>query len=56
MKISWIKQEKDKKNFVIAEKLGMPVYSLENPEKIDETMESLINQNYKTIILSINRV
>lgn len=52
MKVSWIKNENDNKNFLIAEKLGMGVYRLESPEDIDKTMENLINQNCKTIILS----
>ena len=52
MKISWIKDEKDNKNFRIAERLGMPVYRLNNPEEIDKTMENLISKNCKTIVLS----
>lgn len=52
MKISWIKEEKDNRNFSIAEKLGMEVHRLSNPEEVDKTMEELINQNYKTIVLS----
>ena len=52
MKISWIKSENDNRNFAIAERLGMRVYRLSNPEQIDKTMENLINQNCKTIILS----
>ena len=52
MKISWIKQEKDKKNFTIAEKLGMEVYNLNDPEEVDKTINKLVNENYNTIILS----
>lgn len=52
MKISWIKQEKDNQNFRVAERLGMEVYRLNNPEEIDKTMEDLVNQNYRTIVLS----
>lgn len=52
MKISWIKQENDNKNFTIAEKLGMNVYRLNNPEDVDETMKNLVNNNYNTIVLS----
>lgn len=52
MKISWIKQENDNKNFTIAEKLGMNVYRLNNPEDVDETMKKLVNKNYNTIVLS----
>lgn len=52
MKISWIKQENDNKSFITAEKLGMNVCKLENPEEVDNTIKQLINENYKTIILS----
>ena len=52
MKISWIKQEKDKKNFTIAEKLGMEVYNLNDPEEVDKTINKLVDENYNTIILS----
>ena len=52
MKISWIKQENDNKSFITAEKLGMNVCKLENPEDVDNAIKQLINENYKTIILS----
>lgn len=52
MKISWIKQEKDNQNFRVAERLGMEVHRLNNPEEVDKTMEELVNQNYRTIVLS----
>lgn len=52
MKISWIKQEKDNRNFMIAERLGMDVYRLQNPDEVDQTMKDLIKQNCHTIILS----
>lgn len=52
MKISWIKYEKDNKDFKIAEKLGMDVYRIENPEEVDRKMKELIDNNYKMIVLS----
>lgn len=52
MKISWIKQENDNKSFITAEKLGLNVCKLENPEDVDSVIKQLINDNYKTIILS----
>ncbi len=52
MKISWIKQEKDNQNFAIAERLGMEVHRLSNPEEVDKTMEELIQNNCHTIVLS----
>ena len=36
----------------MAEKLGMRVEKLENPEEIDSKMSELVNQNYNTIVLS----
>ena len=39
MKISWIKEEKDNKNFAMAERLGMEVHRLQNPEEVDKTMQ-----------------
>lgn len=52
MKISWIKQENDNKNFTMPEKLGMNVCKLENPEEVDNKIKELINENNKTIILT----
>ena len=52
MKISWIKEEKDNKNFMVAEKLGMDVHRLNNPEDVDKTMEELVKQKYNMIVLS----
>ena len=52
MKISWIKEEKDNKNFMVAEKLGMAVHRLNNPEDVDKTMEELIKQKCNMIVLS----
>ena len=52
MKISWIKYEKDNKDFRIAERLGMDVYRIKAPEEVDNEMKELINDDYKTIILS----
>lgn len=52
MKISWIKQEKDNENFKVAERLGMEVHRLSNPEEVDKTMEKLAHQNYNMIVLS----
>lgn len=52
MKISWIKQEKDNKNFAIAERLGMDVHRLDNPEEVDKTIEELVAKNCNMIVLS----
>ena len=52
MKISWIKQKGDEKNFKVVQNLGMNVVELENPENIDKELNRLINNNYNTIFLS----
>ncbi len=52
MKISWIKNENDNMNFKMAEKLGMRVERLSEPEEIDNKMAELVNEKYDTIILS----
>ena len=52
MKIAWVKQENDNKNFAIAEKLGMDVHRLSNPEEVDKTIESLVGKNCNMIVLS----
>lgn len=39
-------------NFKMAEKLGMRVEKLSEPEEIDNKMEELVNEKYDTIILS----
>lgn len=52
MKIAWVKQENDNKNFAIAERLGMDVHRLSNPEEVDKTIESLVGKNCNMIVLS----
>ena len=52
VKISWIKEQNDNKNFKVEEKMGMSVYKLENPEEVDKLMEDLVKQDFHTIILS----
>lgn len=52
MKISWIKLDDDDKNFRVAERLGMEVCRLQNPEEVDNTIKKLIDKEYNTIILS----
>lgn len=52
MKISWIKYDKDNKDFRIAERLGMDVYRIQSPEEVDNKMSELVKDNYKTIVLS----
>lgn len=52
MKISWIKYEKDNKDFRIAERLGMDVYRIDSPEEVDDKMQELVKKDYDTIVIS----
>ena len=52
MKISWLKYEKDKDSFKLPESLGLDVYPLQDLEDSDKKIEELINNEYKTIIIS----
>ncbi len=52
MKISWIKTKNDKESFKIFENLGFDVISIEEPDKTDEKLKELIDNNCTTIILS----
>lgn len=52
MKISWVKYEKDNKNFKMPEALGFEVFKLKDPEETDKKIEELIVKEYRTVILS----
>lgn len=52
MKISWLKSDKDVKNFRIPELLGLDVFLLHDNEEIDRQIDELISKNYNTIIIS----
>ena len=51
MKLSYIKYKNDNETFKIPKRLGMPVFEIEEPEKIDEQIEILKNEKYNTIII-----
>lgn len=52
MKISWIKYKNDNKSFRFLKNIGMDVVDIEDREDIDTTINSLVSNDYKTIILS----
>ena len=52
MKISFIKEGKDHKSFVVPKLLGFDVFSIENVEKIDSKIDELIADKYNTIIIT----
>ena len=48
----YIKDEKDKDSFKLPEALGLDVYKIPDLEDSDKKIEELINNEYKTIIIS----
>lgn len=52
MKISWLKSNKDSKNFKFIEKLGFEVIRLDNQESVDKKIKELINKQNDTIVIT----
>ena len=52
LKISWVKYKNDNKSFRFFKNIGMDVVDIENREDIDTAINSLVSNDYKTIILS----
>ena len=52
MKMSFIKYDKDKKNFKIPELLGWDVFYLRDLEETDNKIKELIQKDYDTIVVS----
>lgn len=52
MKISWVKYQEDTDKFKLPERLGFDVYKINDLEKTDDKINELINNNYKTLIIS----
>lgn len=51
MKISWIKY-KDDDSFKLFKNLGMDVYDIDDREMVDNKLKELVDNDYKTIVLS----
>ena len=51
MKISFIKYEKDTKEYNIPRLLGMNIEEIKEPEEIDKKIEELKEKQYTTIII-----
>ncbi len=51
MKISWIKY-KDDDSFKLFKNLGMDVYDIDDFDMVDNKLKELVDNNYKTIVLS----
>ena len=52
MKISFIKYEKDNKDFNIPKLIGMNVIEIHEPEEVDFKIEELRKQKYTTVVIS----
>ena len=52
MKVSWIQSKEDKSRFKVPENLGFDVISIDDNEKIDDTIDNLILNKYNTIVIS----
>lgn len=51
MKVSFIKYEKEN-IFFLPKLVGVNVEEIKEPEKVDEKMKELRNENYTTIVIS----
>ena len=52
MKISWLKLKDDKRNFNVFKRFGFDVFDVDKPENTDDKIKELINNNYKTIVIT----
>lgn len=52
VKIAWVKQQTDEKNFRLQENMGWDVLKIEDVEETDQKLEELIQKQYDTIIIS----
>lgn len=51
MKISWVKYKEDD-SFRLFKNLGMDVYDIDDFDMVDNKLKELVDNDYKTIILS----
>lgn len=52
MKISCIKSNKDNESFNFFKSIGCNIVELNDLEKVDKEIDNLVNEKYRTIILS----
>lgn len=52
MKISWIKYKNDNDSFKLFKNIGMDVFDIDDFDNIDNKLNELVNDDYKTIVLS----
>ena len=52
MKISYVKYKNDLESFKFAKRIGMDVFEIEDPEKIDSKLKELKEKNYTSIFIT----
>ena len=52
LKISWVKLKNDNSSFKFFKNIGFDVYDVEEPEDTDLKLRELVNNQYKTIVIS----
>lgn len=52
MKISYVKYKNDTESFKLVKRLGFDVFDIEDPEKIDDKIKELKEQNYTSIVMT----
>lgn len=52
LKISWLKLKEDNNSFKIFKNIGFDVYDVEDAEDTDKRIQELVDNHYKTIVLS----
>lgn len=52
VKVAWVKQQTDKKNFRLQENMGWEILKIQDVEETDQKLEELIQKQYDTIIIS----
>lgn len=52
MKISWLKLKNDDSSFKLFKNIGLDVYDVDEPDKTDVILKELVNNQYRTIVIS----
>ena len=52
MKVSWLKYKQDNSSFKFFKNIGMEVYDIEDLEQTDKKLAELVQNDYRTIIIS----
>ena len=50
MKIVWVKNQNDEKNFRLQENMGWEVRKIQDLEEVDQKLEELIQEKYDSVM------